>query len=498
MSVAALMLGLLAFISVLRIFNAAQVAGEVIETTQGAIGVMANTDLSDIEKETHMRRASLKLMGKFLWIASIGIAAFAASALLVWGGAALGFYALDRTIAIAVGWPFIIGSSAAAILLWLALDKTKRISTSDDTAEREDVPYNKLDIALHDFAFASPRRQRTLGDVESAMFRRRIDLNRAKRPVFVTSLPRAGTTIMLEVLAKLPEFASATYRHMPFTLSPLLWGGFSGAFRKSGAKAERAHGDGIEVGFDSPEAFEEMLWMAFWPQNYGESLIAPWNAENRNPEFEAFFRTHLAKVVATKPGAARYLSKNNVNIARLGLIERVFPDAAIIVPIRNPRAQVRSLMRQHQRFGDLHAREPFARRYMEGIGHLEFGEALRPIAFDGTPPNPAMAHQPEFWLNYWITAYEHVLATAGPAVVFVDHDALCVDPARHLLQLADALDLDDPGELTALATTFHGPGPIPDLESVPTALVRRADDLHAELRRHSIAAAVLPKQGYAT
>ncbi|PJI91462.1 sulfotransferase family protein [Yoonia maricola] len=494
MSVAALLLGLFAFILVLRVFNAAQVASDVIETTQGAIGMMANTDITDADKEKHMRRASIKLLGRFFWIASIGVMALAASGVLVWGGSLLGLYSLERAIEVALGWPFILGSCIVAIAVWVGLDRMKRTPASE-VVERDDVPYNKLDIALHDFAFASPRRQRTLGKLESRIFKRRIDIEQAKRPIFVTSLPRAGTTIMLEVLASLPQFASATYRHMPFTLSPLLWGGFSGAFRKPGEKAERAHGDGIEVGFDSPEAFEEMLWMAFWPEHYGKDRITPWTADAEKPEFETFFRTHMAKIVATKSGAARYLSKNNANIARLGLIQRMFPDACVIVPVRNPRAQVQSLMRQHQRFSDLHAREPFARRYMEGIGHLEFGEALRPIAFDGTPHDPDMANSPAFWLDYWIAAYEHILATAGPSVVIVDHDALCAEPARFLPQLAKAMQLDHQAALTAMGATFRAPGPVPDLTGVTSTQLQRADNLHAELCRLSIGAA-LSKQGY--
>ena len=299
MSVAALLLGLLAFILVLRRLKAAQTAGDIIEPTHGAIGVMTNPDLGDEETERQVRRASLELLGKFFRIAATCLAAFATSALLVWGGAFLGLYALDRAIAIAVGWPFILGSSTAAVALWLGLDRLSRRPPSPGDPVNDDIPYGRLDIALHDFAFASLDRQRALGRFESALLKHRIDMDRAKRPVFVTSLPRAGTTILLEAFAGLPQFASATYRHMPFTLSPLLWGAMSSAFRKAGEKTERAHGDGIEVGFDSPEAFEEMLWMAFWPEHYGKSCISPWNAERNCSEFEAYFRTHMAKVVAT-------------------------------------------------------------------------------------------------------------------------------------------------------------------------------------------------------
>ncbi|WP_147114978.1 sulfotransferase [Tateyamaria sp. syn59] len=484
MSIAALCLGLVAFIWVLRALHAQQVAGGIVTTTQDALSVMMNSDIAEEEKEARVQRASLKLLGGFFRITGIGVAAIGASVLVVWGGAALGFYTVEHVVAVALGWPFLLGSTVAAIALWIALDRLRKRSAEGDT--RADVPYGPMDRALHDFAFASSERQIRLGSFETKVYRRRIDMDAARRPVFVTSLPRAGTTIMLEGLAGLPEFASATYQHMPFTLSPLLWGGFSRAFRKAGDKSERAHGDGIEVGMDSPEAFEEMLWMAFWPRHFEGERIALWTPQDRNPEFENFFRTHMAKVVATKPGAARYISKNNANIARLGLLEQVFPDASIVVPIRNPRAQVASLISQHQRFAELHAREPFARRYMEGIGHFEFGAALRPIAFGPQRAGALGAEHVDFWLRYWIDAYQHVLATAGPQTVFVDHDALCTQPEAHLPDLAAAIDVQDPGEVAAIAGILRPPRAVPDVPGASPALLQRADILHAELCNQAI------------
>ena len=135
--------------------------------------------------------------------------------------------------------------------------------------------------------------------------------------------------MLLEALATLPEFAAATYRHMPFPLLPLLWTDASRRFRQAARPAERAHGDGLAVGFDSPEAFEEPVWMAFWPEHYRGRTIRPWTADARDPGFEAFFRRHMAKVVAAAGApATRYLAKNNASIARLPLIAAAFPDAA--------------------------------------------------------------------------------------------------------------------------------------------------------------------------
>ena len=58
------------------------------------------------------------------------------------------------------------------------------------------------------------------------------------------------------------EFETLTYRDMPFILAPLLWDKISRPLRKAGEKVERAHGDGMMVSFDSPEAFEEVVWLA--------------------------------------------------------------------------------------------------------------------------------------------------------------------------------------------------------------------------------------------
>jgi hypothetical protein len=347
------------------------------------------------------------------------------------------------------------------------------------------VPYGRLDRLLHRVAFANLDLQKGLCALENRLHAARLDPEAAARPVFVTSLPRAGTTVMLEALAGLPEFAAATYRHMPFTLAPLIWARFARGFARGGDTSERAHGDGIAVGLDSPEAFEEPLWMAFWPEHYRADAIEPWTAAAEAAGFADFFRAHMAKVVLLAPPARRYLSKNNANIARLGLIERLFPDATVVIPVRDPFAQVASLRRQHARFIELHARDPFARAYMEGLGHFEFGAALRPFAF--ADPGPAAADGPDFWLAYWADAFERVLATAGPRVVLVDHDALSAAPERHLPLLATALGLEEPALLAAAAPRFHATAPVPPPPDAAPALVERAAAVHAELRRRCLA-----------
>ena len=72
--------------------------------------------------------------------------------------------------------------------------------------------------------------------------------------VFITGLARAGTTILLNALYKSNVFASLSYSDMPFVLAPNIWSKIS--FNKKDLEPkERAHGDGIKVSKQSPEAF---------------------------------------------------------------------------------------------------------------------------------------------------------------------------------------------------------------------------------------------------
>lgn len=479
-ALAALVAGLIAFIVVLKGLNVERHAGGAIRTAQNAVAAIADPDITDDAKERHARRATLSLLKSALVLLVIGAAACLAAAAIVAGGDLLGFYDLDEAVAMAMSPWFILGSCAGAVALWLVHARSGEQASTPGTATG-DARYSALDKALHNYAFASPARQVMLSSIEDRLWRQTIAATRSERPVFITSLPRAGTTMMLELLAAQKEFASATYRNMPFTMAPLLWGRFSGVFRKTGEKAERAHGDGIEVGFDSPEAFEEMIWMAFWRERYEGGRIGLWSEADSKPEFEAFLARHMRKIVAGAPGACRYVSKNNANIARLPLLAKAFAEAQVLIPLRDPLAQVASLMRQHRRFTALHAGDRFARQYMEGIGHFEFGAALRPIAFPGAPEDTAGAEQADYWLRYWIAAYEHVLRTAPATALFVDHDALSRRPALHLPLLAEALGVADRAAFLSASAMFRPSGSRPDLPGASPDLARRAGELHDAL-----------------
>ncbi|MEQ9488619.1 MAG: sulfotransferase [Alphaproteobacteria bacterium] len=279
----------------------------------------------------------------------------------------------------------------------------------------------------------------------------------AADPVFVSGLARSGTSILLRALYSTGCFSTLTYRHMPFVLAPRLWRRFTAGHEKAGAETERAHGDGMNVSFDSPEAFEEVFWLTFVDDAYvtQDSL----KAHDVDSETIEKFRLYVAAVTDCdrgnhkKAGARlRYLSKNNNNVLRFGAIRRAFPDAAIVVPFRHPLEQAASAHALHTRFDEQYSDDAFGRSYMRWLGHFEFGRDHRPALIGRTRERLAglSPDQTDYWLSYWIAVHETLLEQATPlALRLVGFADLCDNPGRLFTGLFDSLGLDADPETAA-------------------------------------------------
>ena len=329
--------------------------------------------------------------------------------------------------------------------------------------DRQTSHYNSIERALHRLVFATPGIQRLLAEMESDLYRHALDTVTPGRPVFITALPRAGTTLLLELLHQTGEFVSATYRQMPFVQTPLFWQGLSALFRRRQTPQERAHGDGMLISVDSPEAFEEVLWLAMLKDKIvHRHCLQPLGRHDITPEARRALDCWIRKLLllagqnASRP---RYLSKNNANIARIKAIGALYPDAVILVPFRHPLRHVQSLHHQHRGFLKRHREDPFARTYMRGIGHYDFGDNFKPINFGDNYGAATDRHRIDqaFWLDYWQSAYEHALAETNQRVHFIDFDRLLDDGHSSLATLAALTGLKDPARLTAQATRLRAP-----------------------------------------
>lgn len=447
------------FICMFRMSGVMRVGTGVLVTVQGAVAAMRDDSLDEKTREKELQRASLQLLGAFLSILTRSVLTLLASLLPIWLGDLLGLVKIEEVISYLSRLDVI---TIATVLIVFGYVIWFRLRPSSTAAIQ--MNYSALDRLLHRIAFVSPTTQITAADIEKKVFGGVFESVKAERPIFITSLPRAGTTILLEALCRFPSVATHIYRDMPFVMSPLLWSQLSRAFHKRSELRERAHGDGMQFGYDSPEAFEEILWRTFWPEKYHKDYIDLWGPEDDKKEASEFFHEHFKKIIALRVADrkrdGRYMSKNNANIARLDMICKMFDQAHIIVPVRNPIEHATSLLRQHFHFSEMHKTNTFTRQYMEDIGHYEFGDLHRPIAFPGyesslSNKDPLTI---DYWLAYWTLAFEYLLARRE-RVIFISYEHICLDAKRTLANLCEQLDIRTEDALEEAASLFREPSP---------------------------------------
>lgn len=279
---------------------------------------------------------------------------------------------------------------------------------------------------LHRLALGSDAVAEASFDLQQGLDRAAIANADLRAPIFVAGLARAGTTILMRRIYGSGQFRSLTYRDMPFVLAPNLWARLSASSSRKSAARERAHGDGILVDFDSPEALEEVFWRVFCADQYiRPDRLVPMSADD---ETIGKFRGYVASILAPHPGQ-RYLSKNNNNILRLPALAEAFPDATILIPYRAPLQHALSLMKQHERFTGEHAENAFSQAYMTWLVHHEFGADQRPFVFSESPPAGDPARDLDYWLRLWLDAYAFIIANAPDQCVFVGYEQLCNNEA---------------------------------------------------------------------
>lgn len=242
--------------------------------------------------------------------------------------------------------------------------------------------YNIFQKFLHDFIFNTKTINQSLFEIEKLIYLKKKEIKKNSH-IFITSLPRSGTTSLLNFIYSSQKYGSLTYKNMPFVLSPNLSKLFHS---KNIKKKERMHGDGILYDVESPEAFDEIFF------------------SNNNEFIKKELINYLTLILSAK-NKLRYLSKNNFNYKRIELINSILPNCIFLIPIREPLQQAYSLMNQHIRFSKLQKKNDFIRRYMNYLGHNEFGlnhkAWNKPIEFQNL-------YKIEYWLEQWYLFYKNI------------------------------------------------------------------------------------------
>ena len=326
--------------------------------------------------------------------------------------------------------------------------------------------YPPVDRLLHRIALGSTATAEIFHDIERGLYLKDAPPDDGGH-VFVTGLARAGTTILLRELHATGAFGSLTYADMPLVLAPNLWARVSRNMRKDFDPVERAHGDGIAVNLDSPEAFDEVFWRIF----RGKSYIRADGLEPHRPGNKAIAKYRdFIRLVLRRTGKARYLAKGNNNILRLGTLAAAMPDCTVLLVLREPLSHAKSLLGQHKRFGT--ENDAFRRDYMRWLVHHEFGVDHRPFRFPGAPVgDPGTI---DYWLATWIAAYTALepIVDGHANVLVVPYEPLCNDPAVWSA-LAARLGLE-PGSAREIAPVRDSAAVLAD-----PALAAAAAALHA-------------------
>jgi hypothetical protein len=285
------------------------------------------------------------------------------------------------------------------------------------------------------------------------------------RPIWVTGLVRSGSTLLIDFLAQHRDIATHRHRDYPFVVTPSWWSlAYALTPRLPARPRERAHGDGLLVTPDSPDAYEEMIWPL-------ADLVS-------SERFAMLHRDHLRKIqyVRRRP---RYAAKAHRHAGRIEKLRAMYPGARFVIPVRDPVQQVASAMRQHARFLDAAARNPRVARHMASAGHTEFGPGREPPSAASEEEAVAIAEawaggdEARGWALAWRSVYGVLRRDAGPDALWLPFEDLCLSPAASLRRVLEFAELPDDGHAERFAAMVRAP------REEPVAAAERAAILDA-------------------
>ncbi|MFQ5740746.1 MAG: sulfotransferase [Acidobacteriota bacterium] len=293
-----------------------------------------------------------------------------------------------------------------------------------------------------------------LGQVESALLRRRTRPIRIDRPIYICGVPRCGTTIMLEMLSRHPSLACHTYVDMLQPYTPYFWNKLASRFASLRDKpTERLHQDRIKVTPFSPESVEELLWLRYFNNLHSTDRSCLLTAEDADPRFDAYYTDHLKKLLLLK-ARERYLTKANYDTTRLLYLHRLFPDARFLLMIRHPVNHISSLMKQDRLIRQLAEQDSRILRTIRMTGHFDFGESKCWLNLGDGPRVEetcrayTAGRKARAWAMHWSAMYDLVFeqlqthTDLARSTLIVPYEELCERSAEMIDAILSHCQLD--------------------------------------------------------
>ena len=254
-------------------------------------------------------------------------------------------------------------------------------------------------------------------------------------PVFITGLPRSGTTFLQAVMAEHPGLSAprAWQTMFPVPDHPSAgwgsagWGSPRARFARQLAVFHRLAPELASlhpITADAPQECTEMSAHVFRSLRFDSTHRVPsyraWLDRAGHEAAYAFNRRFLQHLQGT--GATRWVLKSPDHVFALGALRRAFPDARLVLVHRDPLRVIASVARLTELL-----RRPFARR----PDRREIGRQV---------------------LRDWRDGMERIMAVEDGDAVHVRHDALIGDPIGTVSALCERLGVAvDEGARAAMA-----------------------------------------------
>ncbi len=337
--------------------------------------------------------------------------------------------------------------------------------------------YNFYSKLLHKIALQTNGIAEISFDLDNIL-KKRSDKVFSDKHIFITGLARSGTTILLQYLYDTGLFTSLTYLNMPFVLMPRIWG--KAVSTSSAERKERAHKDGIMIGLDSPEAFEEVFWRVFCGDRYIKNDLLKTHRINKSVLVK--FKKYLENILSSDTDTAhtRYLSKNNNNILRLTDLQTAMPNAQFIIPFRDPLQHAISLLNQHIHFSKIQQQDKFSLNYMNWLGHFEFGLNQKSFLFNDTDLFERLKEYDKtdinFWLLNWKNYYQYANKISIDNLFFFNYEEFCRAPSAVMNKLFTETYIN-----TTFADTHPFISPIKKAAAIDKDLLAECDAIFKQL-----------------
>lgn len=322
-------------------------------------------------------------------------------------------------------------------------------------------------MALNNYHIADKLFKRETKKIKKKKLERREDF------VIVSGLARAGTTSLMNNLARIDMFVSLGYNNMPFLMSPNTWAKFYKP--KSNKLKERSHKDGIMIGLNSNEALEEYFFKVKASDSYIQEDILKEYELSRESYEEYLDYQSIIKLDDQK----LYLAKNNNFLLRYKSVREHNDKFVMVILYRDPLSHAASLLEKHRDYSRLQKEDPFVLEYMNWLGHHEFGSNQKTFEFQNSISKKYTDEESlDYWLEAWINYYSYVLTHDHPKTLLVSYDSYCKDPKETLTTILSKIGIE--AEIPEFESFVNRRK---TEESCSEELLKRAMEVYEELLR---------------